>query len=115
MNKFYKALTFVNEILYKPNHLVIKNIQEENQNADYGAGVFELNSKTVRFIGLGYLLGGQGAGIDLQLVHVAAGQTQETGGVALAFAVAAHDQGAVLGMGDLAACGNGAGGDLLAV
>ena len=49
MNKFYKALTFVNELLYKPNHLIIKNIQEENQNADYGAGVFQLNSKTVRF------------------------------------------------------------------
>ena len=49
MNKFYKALTFVNELLYKPNHLVMKNIKEENQNADYGAGVFELNSKTVRF------------------------------------------------------------------
>ena len=49
MNKFYKTLTFVNEILYKPNQLIVKNIQEEKQNADYGAGVFQLNSKTVRF------------------------------------------------------------------
>ena len=49
MNKFYKTLTYVNEILYKPNHLIIKNIQEENQNSDYGAGVFQLNSKSVRF------------------------------------------------------------------
>lgn len=49
MNKFYKTLIFANEILYKPNQLIIKNVQEEKQNADYGAGVFELNSKTVRF------------------------------------------------------------------
>ena len=53
--------------------------------------------------------------ITLQLVHVAAGQTQEAGGVPLALAVAAHQQGPVLGMGDLSACGNGTGGYLLAV
>ncbi|WP_028550222.1 MepB family protein [Paenibacillus sp. UNC451MF] len=49
MNQFYKALTFVNEIFYEPNHLTIKAIREETQNSDYGAGVFELNSKLVRF------------------------------------------------------------------
>ena len=40
MNKFYKTLTYVNEILYDPNHLTIKNILEETQNLDYGAGIF---------------------------------------------------------------------------
>lgn len=49
MNKFYKTLTYVNEIFYQPNHLTIKNIQDENQNSDYGAGIFQLHSKTVRF------------------------------------------------------------------
>lgn len=49
MNKFYKTLTYVNETLYEPNHLIIKNILEETQNSDYGAGVFQLNAKSVRF------------------------------------------------------------------
>ena len=49
MNKFYKTLTYVNEILYEPNHLTIKNILEETQNSDHGAGIFQLNSKSVRF------------------------------------------------------------------
>lgn len=49
MNEFNKALTYVNELLYAPHHLTIKNIQEETQNADYGAGMFQLDSKSVRF------------------------------------------------------------------
>lgn len=49
MNKFYEALTYVNEIFYEPNHLTIKDIREETQNSDYGAGIFQLNSKSVRF------------------------------------------------------------------
>ncbi|MDQ0227689.1 MepB family protein [Metabacillus niabensis] len=49
MNEFYKALTYVNENFYEPNHLVIKAIREEPQNSDYGAGIFQLNSKSVRF------------------------------------------------------------------
>lgn len=49
MNTFYKALTYVNEIFYEPNHLTIKAIREETQNPDYGAGIFQLNSKSVRF------------------------------------------------------------------
>jgi hypothetical protein len=39
MNKFYKALTYVNEIFYEPHHLTIKAIQEETQNSDYGAEI----------------------------------------------------------------------------
>lgn len=34
MNKFNKTLTYVNQLLYEPNHLTIKNIREETQNAD---------------------------------------------------------------------------------
>lgn len=49
MNEFNKTLIFVNELLYEPNHLTIKNIREETQNSDYRAGVFQLNSKSVRF------------------------------------------------------------------
>ncbi|MFE3574807.1 MepB family protein [Lysinibacillus sp. NPDC059133] len=49
MNKFNKTLTYVNELLYEPNDLTIKNICEETQNSDYGAGIFQLNSKLVRF------------------------------------------------------------------
>lgn len=49
MNKFNNAVNYVNRILYKPNHLFINNIKEENQNSDYGAGVFQLNSKSIRF------------------------------------------------------------------
>ncbi|MCY8268449.1 mep operon protein MepB, partial [Bacillus haynesii] len=37
VNEFYKALTFVNKILYEPNHLTINAIREEAQNSDYGA------------------------------------------------------------------------------
>ncbi|KGR77966.1 MepB family protein [Ureibacillus sinduriensis] len=49
MNKFNEVLSYVNELLYEPNHLNIENIREETQNSDYGAGIFQLNSKTVRF------------------------------------------------------------------
>ncbi|MFJ7737656.1 MepB family protein [Lysinibacillus sp. NPDC097287] len=49
MNKFFKTLTYVNEMFYEPNQLTIKNILEETQNSDYGAGIFQLNSKSVRF------------------------------------------------------------------
>lgn len=36
-------------MIYKPNHLTVKAVQEEKQNAKYGAGTFQLSSKTVRF------------------------------------------------------------------
>lgn len=49
MNEFNKALTYVNKNYYEPNHFIIKAIQEEAQNSDYGAGIFQLNSKSVRF------------------------------------------------------------------
>ncbi|WP_314590454.1 MepB family protein [Paenibacillus terrigena] len=49
MNNFYRALTYVNEFFYEPNHLKINSIREETQNSEYGAGIFQLNSKSVRF------------------------------------------------------------------
>lgn len=49
MNDFYKALNYINENLYQPNRLFISDVKEEVQNSDYGAGVFQLNEKSVRF------------------------------------------------------------------
>ncbi|GIN74250.1 mep operon protein MepB [Bacillus sp. J14TS2] len=49
MNDFLTALTYINKMIYKPNHLTVKAVQEEKQNAKYGAGTFQLSSKTVRF------------------------------------------------------------------
>lgn len=49
MDDFHEALTYVNEKFYKPNHLMIEDIQAESQNAKYGAGRFRIRSTTVRF------------------------------------------------------------------
>lgn len=49
MKDFISALTHVNQRIYEPNGLAIKSIREEKQNAQYGAGTFQVNSKTVRF------------------------------------------------------------------
>ena len=49
MKGFHSVLTYMNDLIYHPNDLKIHDIQEEKQNAEYGAGVFQLSSKTVRF------------------------------------------------------------------
>ena len=49
MNEFYEALAYVNKVIYEPNHLSVKRVQEEKQNSKYGAGTFNLSSKKVRF------------------------------------------------------------------
>ncbi|GLF92388.1 mep operon protein MepB [Bacillus safensis] len=49
MNEFYNVLTYVNKMFYEPNHLSLKAVREEVQNSDYGAGLFQLNSKSIRF------------------------------------------------------------------
>lgn len=49
MNNFNAVLNEVNQIIYRPNGFIIKNIQEEEQNAKYGAGTFQLFSRTIRF------------------------------------------------------------------
>jgi len=49
MNDFYTALNYVNKKNYEQNNLMITSVQEEKQNSKYGAGTFQLSSKTVRF------------------------------------------------------------------
>lgn len=49
MKNFDDALAYVDKLLYTPNNLTITAIQEEAQNREYGAGIFQLNSKSVRF------------------------------------------------------------------
>ncbi|WP_299742358.1 MepB family protein [uncultured Rossellomorea sp.] len=49
MNNFNKALSLVNKLVYEPNQLTLKSVQEEKRNANYGAGTFELASRSVRF------------------------------------------------------------------
>lgn len=49
MNEFQTAFTYVNNLVYRPNHFTIRGVQEECQNSEYGAGVFQLGAKSVRF------------------------------------------------------------------
>lgn len=49
MNDFYTALHYVNKMIYEPNNITVKSVQEEKQNSKYGAGTFQLNRRTVRF------------------------------------------------------------------
>ncbi|MGM5474387.1 MepB family protein [Bacillus pumilus] len=49
MNEFYNALMYVNKMFYEPNRMSLKAVREEVQNSEYGAGVFQLNSKSIRF------------------------------------------------------------------
>src|SRR5699024_2158153 len=49
MNDFHTVVNYVNKMIYEPNGLIIKSVQEEKQNSKYGAGTFQLSSRTVRF------------------------------------------------------------------
>ncbi|WP_077318275.1 MepB family protein [Virgibacillus proomii] len=53
MKDFHTILSFLNKIIYKPNHLTLELVQEERQNSKYGAGTFKLSSglasKSIRF------------------------------------------------------------------
>lgn len=49
MSLFYTALDHVKKLVYEPNHLIVSSMEEEKQNAKYGAGIFQLTSHTVRF------------------------------------------------------------------
>lgn len=49
MSLFQKTLENMNKTIYEPNSLSVQCIQEEKQNSEYGAGVFRLSSKTIRF------------------------------------------------------------------
>ena len=49
MKDFYRALTYISEMMYEPNNLILNSVHEEKQNAKYGAGTFQISSRTVRF------------------------------------------------------------------
>ncbi|MCL9659485.1 MepB family protein [Paenibacillus hunanensis] len=49
MYSFNQVLNDISERCYEPNQLAIQHVQEEVQNAEYGAGVFVLDSISVRF------------------------------------------------------------------
>ena len=49
MNIFYTTLSYLEKIIYKPNHISIKDVKEEKQNQSYGGGTFSIYSKTIRF------------------------------------------------------------------
>ncbi|PID05517.1 MULTISPECIES: MepB family protein [unclassified Sporosarcina] len=49
MKDFNNALDYINQIMYKPNNLLVDSVHEEKQNAKYGAGTFQISSRTVRF------------------------------------------------------------------
>ena len=49
MNTFQEALRHMNQTIYEPRQLTVECVQEEKQNSEYGAGIFRLSSKIIRF------------------------------------------------------------------
>ncbi|MEI4803935.1 MepB family protein [Bacillus sp. NPDC077411] len=49
MNNFNNIIEKLDNIVYKPNNLIITNLKEERQNSEYAGGIFKLNNKTIRF------------------------------------------------------------------
>lgn len=49
MKNFSETLSYMNKNIYEPKQLTVESVQEEKQNSEYGAGVFKLSSKTIRF------------------------------------------------------------------
>ncbi|MEK0316994.1 MepB family protein [Cohnella sp. 56] len=49
MSQFYRALDELNALIYGPNRLTPREVREEVHNSAYGAGVFRLNARSVRF------------------------------------------------------------------
>ncbi|WIK98424.1 MepB family protein [Bacillus bombysepticus] len=49
MNNFNDTIRDLNNIVYKPTNLMITNLKEEKQNAEYAGCLFHLNNKTIRF------------------------------------------------------------------
>lgn len=47
MTDFYTTLTYLNKLIYEPNDFILKAVQEEKQNAKYGAGTFRLRVANV--------------------------------------------------------------------
>ena len=49
LNNFNDTIRNLNNIVYQPNNLMITNLKEEKQNAEYAGCLFHLNNKTIRF------------------------------------------------------------------
>lgn len=49
MNDFNKVLAQLKKYVYEPCDLSVESIQAEQQNAKYGACIFRIGSKTIRF------------------------------------------------------------------
>lgn len=49
LNNFNDIIQNLNNIVYKPNDLIITNLKEERQNSEYAGALFHLNNKTIRF------------------------------------------------------------------
>ncbi|MGH1145904.1 MepB family protein [Bacillus pseudomycoides] len=49
MNNFNNIIKNLDNIVYKPNNLIITDLKEEKQNSEYAGGIFQLNNKTIRF------------------------------------------------------------------
>lgn len=49
LNSYNDMIRNLNTIVYKPNNLMITNLKEEKQNAEYAGCLFHLNNKTIRF------------------------------------------------------------------
>ena len=47
MYTFYTVLDHINEVIYKPNQLIVASTEEEQQNIEYAAGTFELINPTL--------------------------------------------------------------------
>ncbi|WP_142311865.1 MepB family protein [Bacillus wiedmannii] len=49
MNSYNNTIQNLNNIIYKPNNLLIANLKEEKQNAEYAGYLFHLNHNSIRF------------------------------------------------------------------
>lgn len=49
LNNYNDTIRNLDNIVYKPNNLMITNVKEEKQNAEYAGCIFYLNNKTIRF------------------------------------------------------------------
>ncbi|PEK62997.1 mep operon protein MepB [Bacillus wiedmannii] len=49
LNSYNNTIQNLNNIIYKPNNLLIANLKEEKQNAEYAGYLFHLNHNSIRF------------------------------------------------------------------
>lgn len=49
MTNFSNIIEKLDEMIYKPNNLLITKRKEEKQNSEYAGGVFQLNNRSIRF------------------------------------------------------------------